>query len=112
MNLVVGIIGATGAVGEELVKCLKSMNFPVGTLRLFATAKSSGKIADSPFGQITIEEYTLEEARKCHLIFLAVSGEFALQHARDICSGSGPVVIDNSSAFRYEPDLPLVVGSI
>jgi aspartate-semialdehyde dehydrogenase len=58
-----------------------------------------------------VEEYTLVEARKCQLIFLAVSGDFALANGKALTEGDGPVVIDNSSAFRYMPDIPLVVST-
>jgi len=55
----------------------------------------------------------VEAARECDVVFLAVSGEFALEHAEAICAGDdGAVVIDNSSAFRYKPEIPLVVPEI
>lgn len=107
---VVGVIGATGAVGIEIVECLKNRNFPVSELRLYSSAKSSGKIISTHLGDITVEEYTLERARSCHFVFLAVSGDFALANARLLAVGDGPIVIDNSSALRYESDVPLVVS--
>ena len=62
---------------------------------------------------MTIEAFDLAAARQCALLFLAVSGDFSLQHARALCAGSdGPVVIDNSSAFRLCADVPLVVPEI
>jgi aspartate-semialdehyde dehydrogenase len=105
----VGIIGATGAVGVEIVKCLNRRDFPVECLTLFSSARSSGKVVRTEFGDLVIKEYTLAEVRKCDIVFLAVSGEFALENAKLICADGGPIVIDNSSAFRYDADIPLVV---
>jgi hypothetical protein len=106
----IGIVGATGAVGIELIRCLYERKFPVAQLRLFASEKSKGKTIFSDYGDLPIEEFSIEECRSCHIVFLAVSGEFALQFASKITMDNGPFVIDNSSAFRYTPDIPLVVN--
>ena len=111
-SYVVGIVGATGAVGVELIKCLYSRSFPVKNLLLFSSAKSSGTVVESEFGHIIVQEYTLEKVRECDYVFLAVSGEFAQQNAKLIAADQGPIVIDNSSAFRYDLDIPLVVRYI
>mmetsp|Transcript_3799 Transcript_3799/g.6286 ORF Transcript_3799/g.6286 Transcript_3799/m.6286 type:complete len:344 (+) Transcript_3799:49-1080(+) len=111
-NYEVGIVGATGAVGIEIVKCLFKKSFPLSKLHLYASARSAGKKVETEYGDIVVEEYKLEEARKCKLVFLAVSGDFALANGRELTAGDGPVVIDNSSAFRYMPEIPLVVPEI
>lgn len=108
-KFIVGIVGATGAVGVEVIKCLSKKSFPVSELRLFASAKSAGKVVDTEFGPLSIIEFSIEEARKCDFVFLAVSGEFALENAPKIVENNGPYVIDNSSAFRYMEHIPLVV---
>ena len=108
----IGIVGATGAVGIEIIDCLHRIKFPLGKLRLFASKKSAGKTTETPFGSVIIEEFSVEASRECHYVFLAVSGEFALEHAKSICENNGPYVIDNSSAFRYMPEIPLVVPEI
>lgn len=108
----VGIVGATGAVGIEVIICLHKLNFPVSELLLFASSKSAGKVIKTLYGDLTVEEYSLERARECKFVFLAVSGEWALENAKLICSDDGPYVIDNSSAFRYFPEIPLVVPEI
>ncbi len=105
----VGIVGATGAVGLEIVKCLHSTDFPVQQIKLFASAKSAGSSLTTEYGNIFVEEYALASARSCQLVFLAVSGEFALENALLISENNGPFVIDNSSAFRYDQNVPLVV---
>lgn len=55
----VGIVGATGAVGEEIVGCLDKTGFPVSELKLFASARSAGKVKNTPLGDVTITEFTL-----------------------------------------------------
>ena len=107
----VGVIGATGAVGQELVQVLARRGFPVTRLRLFASARSAGTTQDTPFGRIVIEEYTLDAARDLDLALLAVSGDFAKAHARALAA-EGVAVVDNSSAFRLEADVPLVVPEV
>lgn len=111
----VGIVGATGAVGKEIIGCLeKRCSFSIDNLRLFGSTRSAGrKIETSKFGSVTIELFSEEAARQCDVVFLAVDGAFALAHAENICKGEdGPIVIDNSSAFRYKDDIPLVIPEI
>ena len=105
----VGIVGATGAVGIEVIDVLKKTNFPLNKLKLYASARSAGKVIDTVYGSITVEEFSVETARSCHFIFLAVSGDFALEYGKLLSENNGPYVIDNSSAFRYMPDIPLIV---
>ena len=107
--LKIGIVGATGAVGLEVISVLEKRKFPVEKLALFASSRSAGKVIETPYGEIKIQEFEVESARLCDLIFLAVSGDFALEYAKQICDNNGPIVIDNSSAFRYMDDIPLVV---
>jgi aspartate-semialdehyde dehydrogenase len=107
----VGVIGATGAVGKELVEVLHKRRFPVTELRLFASTRSAGTKQKTPFGEVTIEEYSLEAARTLDLALLAVSGDFAKAHARALAA-AGVAVVDNSSALRLEDDVPLVVPEV
>lgn len=109
----VGICGATGAVGIEIINVLAQRNFPVEKLVLYASARSAGKKVSTPFGEITIELFAVEKAAKLDYVFLAVSGDFSLKFAQELASiPNGPVVIDNSSAFRMHPDVPLVIPEI
>jgi aspartate-semialdehyde dehydrogenase len=107
----VGVIGATGAVGKELVEVLAKRRFPVTELRLFASTRSAGTRQKTPFGEVTVEAYGLEAARGLDLALLAVSGDFAKAHARPLAE-AGVAVVDNSSAFRLEQDVPLVVPEV
>jgi aspartate-semialdehyde dehydrogenase len=107
----VGVIGATGAVGKELVEVLARRRFPVTQLSLYASARSAGTTQKTPFGDVTIEEFSMERARHLDLALLAVSGDFAKAHARALAA-EGVAVVDNSSALRLEADVPLVVPEV
>jgi aspartate-semialdehyde dehydrogenase len=107
----VGVIGATGAVGKELVEVLGKRRFPVTELKLFASARSAGTRQKTPFGEVAIEEYNDAAAGKLDLALLAVSGDFAKAHARALAA-NGVAVVDNSSALRLEDDVPLVVPEV
>jgi predicted amino acid dehydrogenase len=93
----VGIVGATGAVGKEIRQCLETRNFPVKQLRIFGSARSAGTVQKTSAGAVTIELFDLQTARECDVVFLAVSGDFSLEHAEALAAGDdGCVVIDNS----------------
>lgn len=118
----VGIAGATGAVGIEIIGCLHKRNFPVHALRLFASSKSAGKTITTPYGDYTIEEFSIASAIQCKFLFLCVSGDFSLEYVpqlleahRSAAMNESPhdfYIIDNSSAYRYRNDVPLVVPEI
>jgi len=95
----VGIVGATGAVGKEIRQCLeKRGQLPVSRLRIFGSERSAGTtIETETYGTIKVELFDVDKARECDVVFLAVSGDFALEHARALSDGDdGCVVIDNS----------------
>jgi aspartate-semialdehyde dehydrogenase len=98
MSYSVGIVGATGAVGMEIRTCLEKRDFPVSALRIFGSERSAGsKVETDKYGTVDVELFSVEAARECDVVFLAVSGEFALEHAKAITEGDGgSVVIDNS----------------
>lgn len=97
MALTVGIVGATGAVGKEVKECLETRKFPVEKLRIFGSERSAGKSVETDFGTVTVELFDVAKARECDVVFLAVSGDFALEHAKAISEGDdGAVCIDNS----------------
>ncbi|MFT5431829.1 MAG: aspartate-semialdehyde dehydrogenase, partial [Myxococcota bacterium] len=107
---VIGIVGATGAVGMEMAASLKGCGITPKKLRMFASARSAGKTVDTPFGNLTIDEFSVEAAQECDVVLMAVSGGFATEYAEEIAKKS--LVIDNSSAFRYRDDIPLVIPEI
>lgn len=106
----VGIIGATGAVGVEMINVLKDRNFPVSELTLFASERSAGKTIETAFGPKTIELFSVEATSKCDFVFMAVSGDFSKEYAPQIAENT--VVIDNSSAWRMDDNVPLIVPEI
>ncbi len=107
----VAIAGATGAVGEELIQLLDERNFPVKELRLLASARSAGKTLTFRGKDITIQELTHESFSGVDIALFSAGGSIALEYAPS-AAAAGAVVIDNSSAFRIDPDVPLVVPEI
>jgi len=108
----VGIVGCSGAVGQEMLKCLEERDFPTETVRLFAK-RAAGTTVETKFGNITVEPFSVEAAQECEIVLMAVSGGFSEEFSEKI--GGGPKdtsVIDNSSAFRYTDGIPLVVPEI
>jgi aspartate-semialdehyde dehydrogenase len=107
----IAIAGATGAVGVEILKCLDSRRFPVTGLRLLASARSAGRTLPFQGRDIAVEELTEDSfAGIDFALFSAGSGiskRFAPAAVR-----AGAVVVDNSSAFRMDPDVPLVVPEV
>ena len=106
----IGIVGATGAVGNEIIDCLYNTKFPVSDLCLYTSKKSSNQVINTNFGRYLTHEFKLDDAKNCDIIFLAVSGDFSKQYAKDLSKDC--YVIDNSSAFRYDDDVPLVIPEI
>jgi aspartate-semialdehyde dehydrogenase len=111
MSYKVGIMGATGAVGREIIEVLHDRNFPVEKLRLFASVRSAGKVMETPFGEITIENADEADYSEMDIAFFAISGGWSQENAEKATS-AGCYVIDNSSAFRYDDNVPLVVPEI
>lgn len=109
-SAVVGVVGATGAVGSELVKVLHDRKFPLREMQLFASERSADRKLDTPFGPSHVRRFELETARRCDIVFLCVSGDFARQYARPLAESA--LVIDHSSALRLERDVPLVIPEI
>ncbi|MBO5023354.1 MAG: aspartate-semialdehyde dehydrogenase [Clostridia bacterium] len=107
----VAILGATGAVGREMLKVLEERNFPVNELRLLASARSVGKKIAFRGNEIAVQEATENAFEGMDIVLGAASNELAKQMAPAI-KASGAVFIDNSSAFRMDPTVPLVVPEI
>merc|ERR1719293_607291 len=109
----VGIIGCSGAVGEEMLKCLQDRDFPTEKVRLFAKRAAGTVVKSEKFGDITVEPFTIEAGQECEVVLLAVSGDFSTEWSPKISGGPlDTCVIDNSSAWRYTEGVPLVVPEI
>jgi aspartate-semialdehyde dehydrogenase len=108
---VVAVVGATGAVGVELMQCLEQRRFPLSNLRLFASARSAGKTLPFKGKPVTVEELTEDSFRGVDIGLFSAGGAQSKRFA-PAAVRHGTVVVDNSSAFRMDPDVPLVVPEI
>lgn len=109
----VAIVGASGAVGQELLKVLDQREFPIDELRLFGSNRSAGKSVTFRGRDITIRELTHdpEQFRGIDFAFTSAGAGTSREYAGTI-TALGAVMIDNSSAFRMDPDVPLVVPEV
>lgn len=107
----VAILGATGAVGREMMKILEEREFPISELHLLASARSAGKILSWKGQDLTIEEASEEAFAGMDIVLGAAENDIAKKFAPAIVR-AGAVFVDNSSAFRMDPQVPLVVPEI
>jgi aspartate-semialdehyde dehydrogenase len=107
----IAIVGATGAVGAEMMRCLDERKFPVGELRLLASARSAGKKLTFKGQEVVIQELTEQSFSGIDIALFSAGGDISRQYARAAVA-AGAVVVDNSSAFRIDPTVPLVVPEI
>jgi aspartate-semialdehyde dehydrogenase len=108
---VVAIVGATGAVGVELIECLERRKFPMSELRLFASARSAGKKLSFRGQQLAVRELTEDSFGGVNIALFSAGGGTSKRFA-PIAARAGAVVVDNSSAFRMDAGVPLVVPEI
>ncbi|HUN26647.1 MAG TPA: aspartate-semialdehyde dehydrogenase [Steroidobacteraceae bacterium] len=108
---VVAIVGATGAVGVELIACLEKRRFPLAELRLLASARSAGKLLEFRGAALRVEALTEESFRGVDLALFSAGSGISRRFA-PLAVRAGAVVVDNSSAFRGDPAIPLVVPEI
>ena len=107
----VGILGATGAVGQEMLKVMAERHFPVAELRLFGSERSAGKKVVYEGQEVTIEATTVERFDGLDLLLGAVDNDLAKIYIPEAVK-RGVHVVDNSSAFRLDPEVPLVVPEV
>jgi aspartate-semialdehyde dehydrogenase len=107
----VGIVGATGAVGQELLHLLIDRGFPLASLRLFASARSVGKVIEHVGRKFTVEEAKPGVFAKVDVAFFAAGGSVTRALAPDAVK-AGCLVIDKSSHYRMDPAVPLVIPEI
>ena len=107
----VAVLGATGAVGQEMLKILAERNFPVGKLIPLASARSAGKTVTFRGEQVAIQEARDEAFQGVDIVLGAAENDIAKRFAPAIVA-AGAVFVDNSSAFRLDPNVPLVVPEV
>ena len=111
MSLTVAIVGVTGAVGQEFIKVLEARNFPATNYKLLASARSVGKTYTVQGKTYTTEELTTDSFEGVNIALFSAGGGISKQFASAAVK-AGAVVVDNSSAFRMDPDVPLVVPEV
>ncbi len=110
-KLNVAILGATGAVGQEFLSILEERKFPIEKLKLLASGKSAGKKIKFRGEEITIEEATPESFKGVDLVLSSAGANVSRKLAPEAVK-AGAVVVDNTSAFRMDPEVPLVIPEI
>ena len=107
----VAVVGATGQVGSVMRRLLLERNFPIENVRFFASARSAGSVL--PFGDrdVTVEDIATEDLSGIDIALFSAGGAASKEHAPRFAA-AGAIVIDNSSAWRLDPDVPLVVSEV
>lgn len=107
----VAVVGATGAVGETMLKILAERRFPVGTLHVLASERSAGEKIEFNGRQVVVENLATFDPHGVDIALFSAGGSVSKEYAPKFAA-AGAVVIDNSSAFRYDDDVPLVVSEV
>jgi aspartate-semialdehyde dehydrogenase len=107
----VAVVGATGAVGTTMTSILAERRFPVGGLRLMASARSAGRVVSTPWGEVTVEDLQAADPSGIDIALFSAGGARSKEYAPKFAA-AGAVVVDNSSAWRQDPNVPLVVAEV
>ncbi len=105
------IVGATGAVGTTMLSILEERDFPISELRMMASSRSAGRVVPTKWGDITVEDLATADPAGLEVALFSAGGSRSKEFAPKFAA-AGCTVIDNSSAFRQEPDVPLVVAQV
>lgn len=111
LSVNVAVLGATGLVGKQIMECLEERKFPVSTLVPLASARSAGQEVEFRGESLTVQDVESFDWSEVDMAFFSAGGSVSAQYA-PIAAEAGCVVIDNTSHFRYEPDIPLVVPEV
>jgi aspartate-semialdehyde dehydrogenase len=111
MGYKIAVVGATGLVGQEMLKILWERKIPISEIYAFASAKSEGTYVDFGNEKIKVEKATVENISKAEFALFSIGEEISLELAPEIAK-KGTIIIDNSNAFRMNPDVPLVIPEI
>jgi aspartate-semialdehyde dehydrogenase len=110
-NPSVAVVGATGAVGTTMVSILAERGYPLSSLRLLASERSSGRVVETRWGDVTIEDLATADPSGIDVALFSAGGSRSVAYAPAFAA-AGATVIDNSSAFRMDDDVPLVVANV
>lgn len=111
MGISLGVVGATGQVGQVVRQLLLDRAFPADSLRFFASARSAGQEVDFGGQVITVEDLEKANPRGLDIVIFSAGGQTSRDHAPRFAE-AGAIVVDNSSAWRKDPDVPLVVSEV
>jgi aspartate-semialdehyde dehydrogenase len=107
----VAVVGATGLVGRTMLSILEERDFPLDELRLMASSRSAGTMVDTRWGKVEVEDLETADPAGIDIALFSAGADRSRSHASRFVD-AGAVVIDNSSAFRSDPDIPLVVAGV
>jgi aspartate-semialdehyde dehydrogenase len=107
----VAVVGATGAVGTTMLSILEERDFPIASLRLIASSRSAGRTVETKWGPIVIEDLATADPDGMDIALFSAGGGRSKEYAPKFAD-AGVAVIDNSSAFRMDKDVPLVVAGV
>ena len=107
----VAVLGATGAVGQNIIRLLEEREFPLGELRLLASGRSKGTVVPFKGKELVVEEATPESFANIDIALFSAGGKISKQLAPHAVK-SGAIVVDNTNAFRMDPEVPLVVPEV
>ena len=107
----VTIVGATGAVGTTMLSILEERDFPVSDLRLIASSRSAGRVIETKWGDVVVEDLETADPSDVDIALFSAGGSRSLEYA-PLFASAGATVIDNSSAFRMDATVPLVVAQV
>ncbi len=111
MGRKVAIVGATGAVGTTMLSILEERSFPVSDLRLMASSRSAGRVVSTRWGDVTVEDLSTADPVGLDVALFSAGGARSKEYAPKFAA-AGAVVVDNSSAFRMDSEVPLVVAEV
>ncbi len=107
----VAVVGATGAVGNTMLSILEERDFPVSDLRLMASSRSAGRVLPTKWGDVTVEDLETADPAGVEVALFSAGGSRSRRYAPQFAE-AGAVVVDNSSAFRMDDAVPLVVAQV
>ena len=107
----IAVLGATGAVGQNIIRLLEERDFPLGELKLLASGRSAGTVVSYKGKELIVEEATPESFENVDIALFSAGGKISKQLAPHAVK-SGAIVVDNTNAFRMDPEVPLVVPEV